>query len=308
MKRINGYYLWFIALAFTYSLLILMVPPDASVLVRYGLTPGIARLVSLSLAIPVMTIWFMAFYGFIQFKQYANLIKKNQDGQSLAKVANGLMVLAFGLPLGSLCSTALNYIAARNSSLIPATVIINNYIMLGFVLVGFAIIYQGTKSLTELTQNQERRSVYDSFAVALLVIFSIAYCYITLTNPARQFPPAGVRRAAYYMSDIPLIFTIIVPYLFVWFYGIRSTFLLRSYRSNVPGKLYKQALGYLAAGLGTVIISQMLLRFLVSLTTLLNSLSLQYLLMVLYGLVLIIGTGYVLIAMGSKKLKKIEEV
>lgn len=136
----------------------------------------------------------------------------------------------------------------------------------------------------------------------------MCYCYVTLTNPARQFPPSSGIKAAYYLPDWLLVTTIIIPYLFVWFYGMRAAAHLAFYRKNVSGVVYKQALGYLAVGLGTVIVSSMALRFLVSLTTLLNSLSLKILLILLYALIFVIASGYIFIAVGAKKLKRIEEV
>ncbi len=78
-----------------YILTILNIPPNPSAMERYGLTEASIRIISLSVALPYIVIWAAAFYGFIRFKQYTDLIQDSPDGKPLATIANGLMILAF---------------------------------------------------------------------------------------------------------------------------------------------------------------------------------------------------------------------
>src|SRR5690242_12023461 len=57
------------------------------------------RLISLSVLIPLVLIWFAAFYGYAKLRAYTNLIKDSPDGKYVACITTGLMVLAIGLPL-----------------------------------------------------------------------------------------------------------------------------------------------------------------------------------------------------------------
>lgn len=94
----------------------------------------------------------------------------------------------------------------------------------------------------------------------------------------------------------------------VWFYGFKAAYNIYQFRSTVPGSIYKKALGMLAAGILTITLSYILIRYLVSVSGFFDSASLQRILGIIYLLLFIIGLGYVLTALGSRKLKRIEEV
>ncbi len=162
--------------------------------------------------------------------------------------------------------------------------------------------------LVSRLKKQARHSSREPLIMSIFLMFSAVFSYLTLTNPARQFPIEGASRAAYHMADFPLVLTIVIPYLFVWFFGIRSVYFIALYRKHVKGVLYRNSLGLLAAGLAVVIISSMSIRFLVSLTTIVNNLGLRRLLIVIYLLVLVIFVGNLLIARGVRQLQRIEEV
>lgn len=308
LSRFNRYYALLAALSVLYCVLILVIPPDASVLRRYDITTSQAQWLSVSFALPLIVIWFAAFYGFIKLKKYAAHAKPDRDGIWLAKVAHGLMFLALAMPLNSIFTALGNYLTSRRPQLTPLTVITNNYLALILVLAGFYLIYQGTGGLVSLLNKRQRYSSYERPIMLMFLLISIIYSYVTLTNEARQFPVAGIRRAAYYMADFPLILTIIIPYLFVWFFGLRSVYFIYLYRRRVKGILYRESLGLLASGLAVVIVTSMIIRYLVSMTATLNNLTLRFLLVFLYVLLLVIFAGYLLIAQGAKKMQRIEEV
>ena len=307
MKRFNKYYIWFVVLSIINIALIFIIPPDKSSLAKYNLTVNNAKLISLTVFIPLIFIWFAAFYGFIQFMQYAELIKKAKEGKALAIVARGLMYLAIGQPLLSIIQSLLNYWASLQPHWIAASVIINNYAALAVVLLAFYVIHQGASHLITVLKKELRYTPRERLMFVTFAVVSIFYCYVTLANPARQFPTPGIARAAYYLPDWLLVVSIVIPYLFVWFFGLRAAFYLRLYRRRIGGILYKQAIGYLSLGIVGVILSSMGIRFLTSLTTLLNSLTIKILLAVVYLLVVAISVGFILIAIGARKLKRIEE-
>jgi hypothetical protein len=308
VRKFNKYYLWFIGISILYCALILIIPPDASVLRKYSLTALQAKFLTFSFAIPILFIWFLGFFGFSHIKDYARIIRNNKDGKSLNRLADGLLVLVLGGALSTIISSVLNYLATVRPRLIPMSVIVNNYLGLLILLGAFYLIYQGAEGLIKAVR-KHIATTSEILSMAVFIAFSVLYVYITLANPYRQFPPPNNSvKAAYYTNDIILVLTIILPYLVVWFYGIRSTYFIRQYSRKAPGILYRQALAYLSAGIGIVIVSSMLLRFLTSLTSTLDNLTLKILLLLLYILVAIIGIGYGLIAAGAKKLKKFEEV
>ncbi len=308
MSRFNRYYLLLAFLSITYCASILIIPPNASVMTRYAISATHAKMLSLSIALPLIGIWFTAFYGFIRLKQYASHAQPDKDGEGLAKIANGLMFLAVAMPVNSLGAAISNYAATSRPHLTAVFVIIHNYVALLLVLTGFYFINKGASRLVSLLSRHSRYSSREQLIVILFFAISAAFSYLTLTNPVRQFPTGDISRAAYYMADFPLVLTIVIPYLFVWFFGIQSVYFIYLFSNKVKGVLYKNALTLLVFGLGTVVAASMAIRFLVSLTTLLNHLTLKTLLITLYVLVIALIIGNILIARGVRNLQRIEEV
>src|SRR4030095_2725684 len=82
-----------------YILLSLLLPTDPKTLQQYQLSEGSLDLLRLTIVVPVLAIWFAAFYGYDKFSHYARTIASSNDGRGFRYIANGLGVLAFGLPI-----------------------------------------------------------------------------------------------------------------------------------------------------------------------------------------------------------------
>ena len=307
-KKFNRYYLLLLLMTVIYVVLVIKLPSgNQAAAARYGMTLTQARALSLSIILPYALIWLIAFYGFIKVKQYAALVGKSKDGKALRMLSDGLMVLAISLPLGSIMTTIRSYINSQNSDWTPSTTITYNYISLLLALAGVWLIAQGARRLAG-TLEKKQYSLNQTVMASAFTAFCIVYTYVTLTDPARRQPGELSGTAAYYLPDWLVLATIVVPYICLWYLGFRAAYHVQLYRKNAPGLLYKKALGYLAAGIASVAISMMVLRLIASMTSFLEGLSLRYLLIFVYFLLLMIGISYGLIARGAKRLKKIEEV
>lgn len=308
MKKFSTYYVILILLIAAYATLILKVPLGSNGAIdHYGITDDQARLLSLTIIIPYALIWCTAFFGFVKVKQYATLVGKSKDGKALKTISDGLMLLAFSLPLNAIASTIRNYINSRHAALTPTATIMYNYFTLALTLAGIWLIANGAKRLAG-TLEKKRYDLSQTVVASVFTAFCIFYTYLTLTDPARQTPGQLTGIAAYYMPDFLVFSTIVVPYICVWYLGLGAAYNIRLYRKNAKGILYRKALGYLAGGIAFVVLSLMVLRLTTSITSFLNDLSLQFLLAFIYMLLVVIGIGYALIAAGAKRLKKIEEV
>jgi hypothetical protein len=282
------------------------IAPDTVTLERYQLTPAGLRLLLLTITVPLIGIWYAAFYGFARFKAYASSIGSSPDGQAFRQLANGLMVLAVGLPLTSIIPALMKYIVAGNMRLIPAATIIEHYLDVAIGLIAFTLIGKGARMLLSLHRKNPAppRKVA---VVAGLVLFGGLFAYVALRNPAIQTPATDVE-AVYYLPDWLIIATIVIPYLYIWYNGLTAAYYVNLYKKHVKGSLYKQSLRFLAWGLGGVIISSMLLQYFTAFSNVLLRLDLAPLLAVIYLLLVAISAGYVLIAAGAKRLQKLEEV
>lgn len=305
--KFNKHYLVCGLLGIIYTLLTILIPPEASTLTKYSLSPTQAKLLGLTVALPYIVIWFTAFYGYIQCSKYAALLGDTKDGIALRRISTGLTYLAVGLPVSAISSVLFNYAATLNPRLQPINTIFTNYLALTLVMIGFVYINKGA-SILRMTILKKNTTPIMFAAVLIFVVFCVVYIYVTLTNPARQFPTAQSARAAYYLPDFLIVTTIIIPYLLAWYWGFRAAYKIHSYQKNVQGIIYQNSLSFLSKGVAAVVVSLIFLRFFVSLSTVFSALTLKVLLLVIYGLLIVIAIGYTLIALGAKKMRKIEEV
>lgn len=298
----------FVGLAILYLALAFIIPPDAQALSKYHLSVGGAKILSLTILLPYVAIWFVALYGSMKFKSYADKITNTQDGTACAILANGLLLLAYSMPISAVVTNINQYISNRLPEYWPTATIINNYTNLVFALGAFYIIYRGAKRLGLVLKNYVSETTSSDVLSLIFIVTSVAYSYLTLTNPARQHATASVKHAAYYLPDWLLLTTIVIPYVALLFFGLSAVWFMRLYSARVPGVLYKQALRYVVIGIFTALISLIALRMLASMTSWFEKQALKSILSILYLLLIFIGLGYLWIAKGARKLAKIEEV
>jgi hypothetical protein len=94
----------------------------------------------------------------------------------------------------------------------------------------------------------------------------------------------------------------------MWFIGLFAAYEIHLFRKTVRGILYKKGLELLSIGIGMAVLSSISIQYLTSLLGRLNRLSLSTTLLIIYSLLVWLAAAYILIALGAKKLRKIEEV
>lgn len=306
MKLTRFYTVTFICFCAAYLIALLTIPADASVLKKYDLSPFQARALGLSIALPLIAVWSLALGGLRRITRYALKIQKQNEGPGFMLISQGLGVLVLGQPLSSFVSTSLNYVARENPSLTAASQIIINYLSLLVISVGFYIIARGTHQL--LLKSDKKSESSPIFWRVFLIIFSVIFVYVTFTNPARTVVVPGVQKAVYYLPDWLIATTIVIPYIVTWYLGLIAVYQLYAYSRLTKGILYKQALRLISHGLGFIIVGSILIRFVSRLNFFFNDAELKILLTVIYLIVVSISVGYIYIAVGAKKLKRIEDV
>lgn len=290
-----------------YVVATLGIPPDPAAMAKYDLTASEIRLLSFTILIPYAVIWAVAFYGFIRFKQYSELIKDTPDGRPLNTIADGHMILALYLPIITLAGSLVNYLARTSPGSVPAAVILRNYLNVAIALLGFLIIIRGARALTGILKKKPP-FVRNKLLLAVYLAAAVLYCYITLTSPIRQVPGGISQRATYYLPDWLIVTTIIVPHLISWYLGLRAASYVSYYKDHISGRIYKPFLSYLVAGIHWVIFSLVSLQIFAGLSNSIATWNLRPLLILIYILLVFISVGYVYIALGASKLKRIEEV
>lgn len=264
-----------------------------------SLPNGQQRLVGLAVVIPLAIIWFLAFYGSATLHSYAKKIHDSEDGKQVAFLATGLLIVALGLPIGSMGTAIGNIVSTHNQEAAIVIRIVRNYVSMLFPLVGFLFINHAAYGLSRIARHRPRYR--DSqVLIAVYVIVSTAYCYAALSSPNIE--------AIYHLPPWLLMLTLVAPYLFTWYTGLLAAYEVRLYAKNVAGKLYRQSWNILSLGLAAIVTAQILLQYSVTFTVRIQSLQMVRLFVTIYILLAAMSVGYVLVAAGAKQLKKIEEV
>jgi hypothetical protein len=290
----------------TYSLLVLLPAPVHETLVKYHLSSVSYRWLELSVTLPSILTWFITLYGFDRLRKYGYLIKDSKDGKSILTISNGLGVIAYGTPLVGIVNTISALMIRNHTNLLSTQTIVRNYLLMLVPLIAFILINQGTRGLSELIKSRPSRAA-GQILVIMFIIIGVAYCYLVLKNIDSPLNKANTPQA-YYLPDILILATLVVPYLYIWFTGMLSVTEILLYNQKIKGIIYKRSWMYISRGFIGVITASIVIQYLTSLSGKLNRLHLNSLLALVYALLILQALGYVFIALGAKKLQKIEEV
>ena len=239
--------------------------------------------------------------------KYSSYISGDKDGKQMHKIALGIGVFAFGQPSTNIISSILNAVAQAHIRLIPTSVIIDNYLSLAMAIVAFLLLSSGAAGLVSNIKAVHRYRDIQRFGFGFVIV-AAAFCYLMFHNTLPNSLNLSVTsKPIYYLPNWLLLFSLVVPYLFVWFMGGMTVVNIHSYQQNVKGIIYKSSMSYLRAGISLIVVSLIVLQYLTTVSSRLANLKIAPLLLIIYPLIILVSIGYILVALGAKKLQKIEE-
>lgn len=294
----------FLLITFAYIFLVLTASTDPAELERYHVTQMQVRLWSVALLVPIVAIWFGAFYGYSKFKNYADTIEDSADGQALQKLSKGLMVLAFSLPTLALVGAIFSHISVSAPEYLGPAVIVRQILNIGFPLLAFVIIGDAAGDLVSQLRRRKRSQQNNKPIIFTVIAASSIFTGFIVALADESARPTNIYSYPIWF----VVFAAVIPYLYMWYRGLAAAYNLNFYSKNVHGLIYKQAFNYLSAGLCAVIVVAIAPQMLTVLTPQLESLQFTSLVFFIYVLVAVYAVGYGLIAVGAKRLKRIEEV
>lgn len=300
MKWRSKTFLLFVVLAIVYASISLIAAPPRATLQQYHLSSTSMRLVNVAVVVPVLAVWFLALYGYQKLRAYSALLGHTKEDEQVKSLTRGVMVLAFWLPISSTVSAALNLLARSHPAMVAPTTIFLNYMSLLFPLVALILISKGARGLGDMSKERLPQSGVNVMAI-VIILAGVTYGYL--------IAKAGPNLDAIYHLPLTLVLlTLAVPYIFSWFLGLLSAFYIHVYSKNVTGVIYRKSWNMLAFGIGWIILFLVVLQYTTAVSARLGNLSLIAVLLLVYGALLLMGLGFAFLAIGAKKLKKIEEV
>ncbi len=305
MKQHFADYRYYVGLMLLNIGLIFVLPASKTTMQAYHLSNNQYHILLFLVLLPLMLIWSAAFYGFISLHRYAHLIADTPEGKGFNNIASGMGWIAWGLPAPSILGTILNGIANVYTGFHPAAIIIANY---AYVIAALGAFYYFSFG-AGLLARQAKVHIDMKSAKQLTLIFvavGTVFCYLmfsklhdaTLTNSYNAF----------YLPNWLVDLTLIMPYLYAWFIGFIAAAVLMLLAKRSSGILYKQALQLLASGLLIIILSLSAVQYFRAIVPRSGHLSLGGALLFIYVVYGVSVIGYTLVTLGSRKLKRIEEV
>lgn len=296
-------YTWvFLALLTTYVVLAFILPTNPEMLSKYGLTELSSQLLNLSIVIPIALVYLSALYGFIHVDNYANKIIDSKEGPHFKKLAAGLAILAFSLPVTSIIGSLRSYARHALPDMVPNVTILRNYVILAFIFTAMLFIAKGAQGLYGTLKRPRTNRHISPYQIIGPVLLASIYTWLIIAQGSKV--PGD---EPYFLPDWLLVTTFVVPYVFVWCVGIWAAIYLRRYQEAVNGVVYKRAVNYIAIGIAVIILVSILIQGMTSLSGTLSRLDLTPILAMVYLLIVLYVVGYGLVARGAKQLKQIEE-
>jgi hypothetical protein len=282
-----------------YSAFTLLPEPSAITMAQYHLGVIGLRIIYATFIVILAAIWYIGFYGYEKLQSYSRLIAGGKDHKPVAWLKKGIFVIALWLPVSSVISSILKYIASHHVAMLPAITIIDNYISLLLPLIAFFLLSKGARGLSDLTRQRPTFGATNLLTAAVIYLGLIDYHLVISTHD---------RAAVYHMSLWFILTTLVAPYIYMWYIGIMTTYEIYQYRLKVQGIVYRSSWTLLSLGIGWLIVTSIGLQYLTTITNRLTHVSIYWLLIIIYALLLVLSIGFILIAAGTRKLRRIEEV
>lgn len=292
-------------LALVYIALVFLLPPNHTIMRVHHLSASEYKVILLALNLPTITAWIAAFIGYSRLRQYVLLVKKTPEGVYFDKLATGSAWLAWVLPVSAIAALLFGSIANKWSGFYPASVIISNYLRLIFLLVAFSLIGVASRGLINLAK--VRFGFISTRIIGLLFLFAgVLYCFMTFKH--LNSASLTSTQNPYFLPIWLMVLTIIVPSLYTWFVGILAAYEITLFSRQTHGVLYRRALSLLVIGLLIVIASFIAIQYVRGIQPRVSHSTFDYYIVLNSIFHLIGGSGFVLMAIGADRLKRIEEV
>ena len=292
-------------LAVIYLLLVFFLPANKIAQHNYHLSSVGYHVLLFVVILPLIGIWFGAFYSYARLRQYSDAIDETHEGHDFSKLTRGFTWLAWGSVLTALSSIILSAIANARPGFLATSIIIANYASLLVPLVAYSYISTGARGLNI----RAKVSITGQGAKALILFFmfiGVAYCYVTFRY--LDLHSVGSNNNPYYLPAWLMILTVIIPFLYTWFIGLLAAYEIYLYSKHIQGILYQRAMRLLSGGVISVIASSIAIQYLRSAVPRTGHLSLNNVLLIVNIAYIFMAFGYVLISLGARQLRKIEEV
>lgn len=290
-----------------YLVLSYIYPSDHHTMLRQHLSEPHARIISMTISVLMIGIWWVAYRVSERVWDYGMSIRKEVDGPPFVLLGAALRLMAIYLPVRMVSKLSLNYLASLHPSWQSVANTILTYSNLVFPLIAFVLIGQAAQKLAILAK--VKVSLWSLYANAIIFItLGVLYCYTVFSVHGIPSPTSWFVTSQQQIPMLLRVITVVIPYTFMWFVGIRAAHQIYLYQKHAKGIFYRLALKWLAVGLVGILATSIFLQFLTATAANLQNLRFRTMLILAYLVVFLLGISFLVMAKGLRKLKLIDEV
>jgi hypothetical protein len=296
---------WLISVALSLS------QTGAEVVARYSISGAYLLFLKIGFSVPMLLMWLMIAYAALSFNRYSEQIIDFQDGKGFKYIGQSLFILLFSGIFSNYVSQIGGIFKEIHGSSIETTntiTIVQNYFVIFLALLAYIQIFRGARVLLSSINKNINWKKVSAYVLAPLGAVAIVYLWLIFNNQYRTSSDNSLIRATYALPDILILFTVAVPYLVSWFFGLTALFGIVQFSKNTSGVIYKASLNKFVAGISIVIILTIILQFITQFGDFWSTLGFGSLIAVVSVIFIIIIIGYYMVASGAYFLEKLENI
>lgn len=294
-----GYLVLYMLAVPLYVLLTVGAPTDAAA--RYDISPSNLLLLQFTFIIPIVLIWLAGLKGVSTLKEYSMNLRDGHERIGMKPILLGLQLLVIGFIATSLFGTLRPYYI--DESFFPAYQIVNNYLRIGFSLIGIYFVFRGSLDLLRTCETKRIPKSQRTWSVVISVAITVLTGVLVYGNPTHN-ATSDPQIASFYMNDFWIAVTILLPNLGIWMLGLLAGLQLKKYSDQLVRLPHKQGFIRLAASVCAIVGISIVLQLLVSISVVLSQLGIGAILLIVYLLLAGYAVAYLLLASSARKLRQ----
>lgn len=258
-------------------------------------------LIRLTIFIPYILSWFAGLSGSVALRRCGEWLR-GEESSGFRLIANAVAVFVVGSLLSSLVGSLRSYFDEGTVWRVAVSVV-NNYVYVGTALVAAIVFFKGARKLVHPKQDERAEKDDKVMSAVITVILACLYIPLVFTNPYRQIPAAS-GQATYYLPDVVIVLTIVLPLIVTWYVFLAAMFRFNRYVLPISNEMRRRGLKGLFHGLWLTLFASIFLQILISLgSQRLTGAGLGFLLAIIYVLVGLQVVGFILIYFGAKHVR-----
>ncbi len=229
--------------------------PRAAATPGFELSESARLIIQISFVFFTVLSWFFAASAVIYARSLASQIKpEDKTNYFLRRLSWGVGILILGFVIATFTGHIRTY-NPGNEFVRMSVTILNNYVYVFSSLIGLGFIYRAFR-------HQKKTGMFNYnivAAVAITIVVSALWAGLIFTNPSRQTSTAPGLYPSFYINDLWIILTIVLPTVLAWFMGILAALNFSDFSVEAEGYEKQKMTSRLVSGIWLLVFNVMIL-------------------------------------------------